>query len=74
MVYAHPIVCGGSVLIFVWYALLYVHSSFGNHLDEEERAGCVDVIVSQVYCYCKYSVALLHGAMGWHAVCDCGIS
>ena len=24
--------------------------------------------------YCKYSVALPHGAVGWSAVCDCGIS
>ena len=23
-------------------ALLYVHSSFANHLDGEERAGCFD--------------------------------
>ena len=23
-------------------------------------------------CYC--SMALLHGAMGWSAMCDCGIS
>ena len=27
IVYVPPIVCGGSVLVFVWYALLYVHSS-----------------------------------------------
>ena len=25
-------------------------------------------------CYCKCSVALPYGAMGWSAVCDCGIS
>ena len=25
-------------------------------------------------CYCKCSLALPHGAMGWSAVCDCGIS
>ena len=24
--------------------------------------------------YCKSFVALLHGAVGWSAVCDCGIS
>ena len=23
-----PIVCGGSVSVFAWYALLYIHSSF----------------------------------------------
>ena len=27
-----------------------------------------------MYCYCKCSLALLHGAVGWSAVCDCGIS
>ena len=25
-------------------------------------------------CFCYCSVALPHGAMGWSAVCDCGIS
>ena len=28
-----------------WYALFYVLSSFGNYLDEEERAGCFAFIV-----------------------------
>ena len=27
-----------------------------------------------MYCYYKQSVALPHGAVGWSAVCDCGIS
>ena len=27
-----------------------------------------------MYCYCKYSVALPHGAVARSAVCDCGIS
>ena len=27
-----------------------------------------------MYCYYKCSVALPHGASGWSAVCDCGIS
>ena len=27
-----------------------------------------------VYCYCGSSVALPPGALGWSAVCDCGIS
>ena len=47
-----------------WYALFCVLSS---HLDEEERAGCLS-------CYCKCYVALPHDAVGWSAVCDCGIS
>ena len=30
--------------------------------------------VLQMYCYFKCFVALLHGALGWSTVCDCGIS
>ena len=45
-----------------------------NHLEEEEKAGCFAIIVLQMYCYYKCSVALPHGAVGWSAVCDCGIS
>ena len=47
---------------------------FSNHLDEEERAGCFALIVFWMSCYCKCSVPLPHGAVGWSAVCDCGIS
>ena len=47
---------------------------FCNHLDEEEKAGCFAIIVLWMYCYYKCSVALPHGAVGWSAVCDCGIS
>ena len=36
--------------------------------------GCFAMIVFQMYCFYKCSVALPHGAMGWSAVCDCGIS
>ena len=28
------------------------------------------IIVLQMYCYYKWSVALPHGAQGWSAVCD----
>ena len=31
------------------------------------------IIVLQMYCYYKCSVALPHGAMDWSAVCHCGI-
>ena len=31
------------------------------------------MIVLQMYCYYKCSVALPHGAVGWYAVCYCGI-
>ena len=42
--------------------------------EEEEKACCFAIIVLQIYCYYKWSVALPHGAVGWFAVCDCGIS
>ena len=32
------------------------------------------LIVFQMYCYYNCSVALPHGAEGWSAACDCGIS
>ena len=36
----------------------------------EEKAGCFAIIVLQMYCYCKCSIALPHGDVGWSAVCD----
>ena len=45
---------------------------FRNHLDGEERADYFALIVFLTFCDC--SVALPHGAKGWSAVCDCGIS
>ena len=37
---------------------------FCNHFEEEEKAGCLAIIVLQVFCYYKCSVALPHGAVG----------
>ena len=54
--------------LLFWYALRYC-----NHLDVEERAGCFAFIVFLISCYCKCPVALPHGAVGWSAVCECGI-
>ena len=31
-------------------------------------------VALRMFCYCKCSVAFPHGAMGWSAVCDCGVS
>ena len=45
-----------------------------NHLQEREKAGCFAVVVLEMYCYCKCSVAFPHDAVGWSAVFDCGIS
>ena len=45
-----------------------------HHLEEEKKAGFFAIIVLQMYCYYKCSVALPHGDVGWSAVCDYGIS
>ena len=47
---------------------------FCNHLDWEESAGCFALTVFLMSCDSQCSVALPHGAVGWSAVCDCGIS
>ena len=43
-----------------------------NHLEEEERAGCFAFVVLRMSCICF--VTLPYSAVGWSAVCDCGIS
>ena len=65
-----PIVCGRYVLVFVLLCITLCPFWFCNHLEEEEKAGCFAIIVLHMYC----SVALPHGAVGWSAVCHCGIS
>ena len=62
------------MFVFVLLCITLCPFQFCNHLEEEEEAGCFAFIVLQMYCYYKCSVALPHGAMGWSAVCDCGIS
>ena len=72
--YLPPIVCGGSMLVFVFVCITLCPFYFCNHLEEEERAGCFGFIVFWMSCYCKCPIALPHGAVGWSAVCNCGIS
>ena len=60
----------------LFYVLFSFAIIFCNHLDDEERerAGCFDLIVFRMFCYCKCSVTLPHGAVGWSVVCECGLS
>ena len=53
------------------YSLFNTHSSFGNHIDEQDRASCFTLILLLMSCDCKCSDALPDGAVGWSAVCDC---
>ena len=61
-------------MAFVLVCITLCPFYFCSHLDEEERAVFFSFIVFWMFCYCKCSVALPHSAMGWSAVCDCGIS
>ena len=69
-----PLVVGFLCLSLFCCALLCVLSSFAIHLEEEERTGCFTFIVLRMSCYCKCSVTLPHGAVGWSALFDWGIS
>ena len=62
------------MFVFVLLCITLCPFWFCNHLEEEEKAGCFDAIVLQIYCYYKCSVALPHGAVGLSVVYDCGIS
>ena len=63
-----PLFVGDLCLSLFWYPLLCVLSSFAIILKR-----CFDFIVVQMSCYCECSVTLPHGAVGWSAVCDCGV-
>ena len=64
----------GSVFVYVLLYIILCSFYFCNHLEEEERVGCFAFIVLRMSCYCKCCVFLPNGAVGWCAVCDCGIS
>ena len=43
----------------------FVSILVGNHLEEEEKAGCFAFIVLQMYCFFKCYVTLPHSTVGW---------
>ena len=57
----------------LWYALRFVLSSFAILTRKREL---VDLLLLSFWmsCYCKCPGALPHGAVGWSAACDCGIT
>ena len=63
-----PLFVGVLCLSLFCYALLCVHSSFATILKRKKK-----LVALKVYCYYTCSMALLHGAVGCSAVCDCGI-
>ena len=55
---------GVLCLCLICYALLCIHSSFAIILKRNlEKAGCFAIIVLQMYCYYKCSVALPYGTV-----------
>ena len=56
-----------------WNLVLCVLSSFTIILTRKRELVAL-LLFFQMSCYCKSFVALLHGVVGWSAVCDCGIS
>ena len=62
------------MFVFVLFRITFCSFLFCNHLEEEEKAGCFAIIVLQMYCHYKCSVALPHDATGCSEVCDCDIS
>ena len=64
---------GVLCLYLFCYALLCVQSSFAIILKRKRKLVAL-LLFLQMYFYFKCSVALPHHAVGWSAVCDCGIS
>ena len=62
-----------SVCSMFFCVLLCVLSSFAIILMGKTEA-CFALFVFLASCGCYCSAALPHGAVGWSAVCDCGIS
>ena len=74
LIYLLPL-CMGVLCFGPCFVIQYfVSFLFCSHLDREERDDCFTVFVFMMFCGSQSSVALLHGAIGWSAVCDCDIS
>ena len=70
-----PLFVGVPCLSLFCYALLCVHSSFAIILKRKKKLVTLLLLSYRyMFCYYKCSVALPHGAVGWSAVCDCGMS
>ena len=67
--------CGVMCLVLILLCSTLCPFYFCIHLDGEERAGYLTLIVFLKYFDCQCSVAFIpHSAVGWSAVCNSGIS
>ena len=64
-----PLFVGVLCLFLSWYALLCVHYIFAIILKMKRK-----LVALLLLSYYKFCATLSHGAVGWSAVCDCGIS
>ena len=69
-----PLFVGVLCLYLFCYALICFYSNFEIILKRKRKLVALLLLFLQMYCYYKCSVALPHVALGWSAVCDCGIS
>ena len=61
------------MFVFVLLCITLCPFYFCNLLERKEKTGCFAIIVLQMYFYYKCPLALAHGAVGWSAICVCGI-
>ena len=66
-------VAGVLCLSLFCCALLVVVSSFAIILKMKRKLDALFLLSCGCSCYCKYSVTLPHGAVGWSAVFGCDI-
>ena len=69
-----PLFVGVPCLSLFCYALICVHSSFATILKRKKKLVFLAIIAVLMHCNYKCFVALPHGALGWSALCVCGIS
>ena len=70
-----PLFVGVMCLVLVLLYSTLCPSSFAIILmGKRKRVICFTLTVFLIACDSQCSVALPHGAVGWSAVCDCGIS
>ena len=70
----HPIVCGVLCLSLFLYALLCVHSSFVSIFTRKRVSFFAFIVLLDALLLYMFCVTLPHGAVGWSAVYDCGMS
>ena len=58
-----PIVCGCSVFVFVWYALLYVHSDFAIILKRKRKL--ITLLLLSFRCIVTVNVRWLFLMVPW---------